>query len=361
MNDLLQVREYVKNNNLQTIKMLNTSMQFKLSFYDKYILDNSDLTEDTLKGYKTALKQFILWLKDNDIKNPNRDDIKAYKLYLKDKSFTTGTKNQYIRAVKHLFKWLNSENLYPNIADNIKGFKDIKDIHKKDAFTEKAIQKILDDIDTNTIIGKRDYAMMLLMLTTGLRIKEVSNIDIADIEFKNDVYVVYIKGKGHTEKDTPKKIIKPVYDAISDYLKTRGNYKITEPLFTSTSNRALNKRITRETISTILKTYFKNSGYDSKRLTAHSLRHTTGTLLIKSGADIYKTQKHLRHKDPKTTEIYINTNDNDIDTSEQDIYNQIFDASKQGLIKDVRDDLNDLDMDTLKQVFKYIKDVKGGC
>ena len=332
---------------------------FNNQLLNKYLIANVDITDTTIKGYRVCIRQFIKWLKDNQIQQPTRDDIKAYKLYLKKSNYTNGTKNQYIRAVKHLFKWLSSEGMYPNISDNIKGFKVVADNTKKDAFTESEIKKIIDDIDTSSVIGKRDKAIILLMLVGGLRVSEVHNMDIQDIEIKNNEYIVNIMGKGHTEKDNYIKIIKPIYDVLKEYLDTRPNKKGIDPLFTSTSNRALNKRITKETLSQIIKNRFRDSGYDSNKLTAHSIRHTTATLLLKSGADIYKTQHHLRHQDPKTTEIYINLNNKELDTSELDIYNQVFNNSKQSNLKDLRDVINELDTSDVIDVLNYIKDKKG--
>lgn len=352
MSDIALYKNYV----------LNTSDDLQIYFnnqlLNRYLIANVDITDTTIKGYRVCIRQFIKWLKDNQINQPTKDDIKAYKLYLKDSNYTNGTKNQYIRAVRHLFKWLNSEGLYPNIADSIKGFKVVADNTKKDAFTEQEIKKIIDDIDTSSVIGKRDKAIILLMLVGGLRITEVHNMDIQDIEIKNNEYIINIMGKGHTEKDNYIKIIKPIYEVLKDYLNTRPNKKGIDPLFTSTSNRALNKRITKETLSQIIKNRFRQSGYDSNKLTAHSIRHTTATLLLKSGADIYKTQHHLRHQDPKTTEIYININNKEQDTSESDIYNQVFNNTKQSNLRDLRDSINNLDASDVIDVLNYIKDKK---
>ena len=331
---------------------------FNSQLMSRYLIANVDISDTTIKGYKVCIRQFIKWLKDNNINQPTRDDIKAYKLHLKNSNYTNGTKNQYIRAVKHLFKWLSSEGLYKDVASNIKGFKVISDNTKKDAFTEQEIKKIIDDIDTSSVIGKRDKAIILLMLVGGLRITEIHNMDIQDIEVKNNEYIINIMGKGHTEKDNYIKVIKPIYDVLKEYLDTRDNKRGIDPLFTSTSNRALNKRITKETLSQIIKNRFRQSGFDSNKLTAHSIRHTTATLLLKSGADIYKTQHHLRHQDPKTTEIYININNKEQDTSELDIYNQVFNNSKQSNLRDLRDSINGLDASDVIDVLNYIKDKK---
>lgn len=344
--------------------MINASDDIKVNFNYQLInrfIDFTDVNNLTIKGYKTCIKHFIKWLVDNQIKQPQRADIKAYKNYLDKSNLSVGTKNQYLRAVKLLFKWLNSECIYPNIADNIKSFKVDYTKPKKDAFTEQDIKKIIDDVDTETLQGKRDKAILLLMLIGGLRINEVRLIDIQDIEIKNNQYIVNIQGKGHTEKDTFIKIIPKVYNAIKDYLDAKGNYKLSDALFTSTSNNSNNKRISREYLSTIIKNRFKNSGYDSKKLTAHSIRHTTATILLKaSDNNIYKVQHHLRHTDPKTTEIYINLDNRLNDTSEQDIYNEVFNASEdKNNLKELKDSINNLTSDEVKDVLNYIKGLGG--
>ena len=335
------------------------NINFNYQLINRFI-DYTDVRDLTIKGYKTCIKQFFNWLKDNNITQPQREDIKDYKKYLDLSNLSIGTKNQYLRAVKHLFKWLNSEGLYPNISDNIKAFKIDYSKPKKDAFTEQDIKKIINDIDTSTIQGKRDRAIILLMLIGGLRINEVRLIDIQDIEIKNNQYIVYIQGKGHLEKDNYIKIIDSVYDAIKDYLDAKGNYKLTDALFTSTSNNSINKRISREYLSTIIKNRFKQSGYDSKKLTAHSIRHSTATILLKASENnIYKVQQHLRHTDPKTTEIYINLDNKDKDTSEQDIYNEVFNASEdKANLKELKNIINNLSSDEVKDVLSYIKRIE---
>ena len=337
--------------------------EFKYSYYKKYLLDNIHLSNTTIKGYRVCLNQFILWLKNNNIKQPTETNLKEYVKYLKDSNYTTGTKNQYIRAVKHLFKWLSKNNLYPNIADDLKGFRDTQKV-KKDAFTEQDIIKILNDIDTTTIKGKRDKAILLLTITGGLRATEIHNINIEDIEVKNSQYIVNIKGKGHNSKDDYIKIIEPVYDAIQDYLKTRDIKDKKEPLFISASHRTLNlsaerQRITKESLSQIFKKRFRDSGYDSKKISLHSLRHSTATIFLKAtDNNIYRVQQHLRHQDPKTTEVYINLNNKEQETAEQDIYNQIFNQDKQQLINDIKKELNTLSDTDLNNILKQIKGIK---
>lgn len=245
--------------------------------------------------------------------------------------------------------------LYPNIADNIKGAKVNADNTKKEAFTEADIKTILNSIDRSTPQGKRNYAMILLAVIGGLRIIELQRADIQDIQTIRGQAVIYIQGKGRDAKDEYIKLIDEVKEAIDDYLSTRTNRQPNAPLFTGTSNRAKDERITETSISRLIKSVFKDSGYDSNKLTAHSLRHTSNTLLFKAGADIYKVQKHARHKDPKTTEIYLHIADRDTDTSEQDIYNQIFNTTKQDTKKTILAILDRLNNDEQSKVLKYMQ------
>lgn len=337
----------------------NQDVQFNNNLCYRYLLSNNDLADTTIQGYRVCINNFISWLKSNDINQPTRETIKTYKLYLKNTNYSVGTKNQYIRAIKHLFKWLSVEGLYPNIADGIKGFRD-STIHKKSAFTENEFNKIVSDIDTTTIQGKRDLAIIMLMFEVGLRINEVHLMDIQDIEVRDNKYFVSIQGKGYTEKNIQRQFTKYTYKLIKDYLDSRDVKSGKDPLFVSTSNRALNKRITKQTLSQILKNRFRDSGYDSNKLTAHSIRHLTANEGIKAKKSIYEIQQHLRHQDPKTTEIYFDEFEDNNSSFVYDIHNQMFNKQKANIIDEIKDSLNDLQDDELSSVLDYIKEIRGG-
>ena len=149
--------------------------------------------------------------------------------------------------------------------------------------------------------------MFLLAVNAGLRTIEISRANIEDLELNRGRAYLYIWGKGHTEPDTRKAIAPEVYRAVKDYLDTRSDRPAPgSPLFVSTGNRSGGQRIATTTISTMLKRAMQSAGYDSPRLTAHSLRHTTGeNVLTITGANIYKTQLYMRHSSPATTEIYL--------------------------------------------------------
>lgn len=327
---------------------------FSSNLFERFA-DYADVNETTLKGYTSNLKQFALWLTGQGITAPQREDIKAYKQHLESRGFTAGTQAQYLRAVKQFFKWTASEGLYPNIADNIKGAKVKQDNTRKEAFDEQGIITILDSIDTTTEQGSRDYAMILLSVTAALRIIEMQRADIQDIQTVNGQKRLYIQGKGHHEKDDYVKIVPEVWEAIENYLSFRRDWKKTDPLFASTGNRSRGGRLAEPSISRIIKAEFIGAGFDCSKLTAHSLRHTSNTLLFKAGADLYTAQHHARHLDPKTTEIYLHSLEKEKAHTEQDVYNQIFKPGQQTPQEEALDLLNSLTPEEMKRFLPMLR------
>lgn len=270
--------------------------------FDKFIafLDSSPKTVQT---YTRALRQLFNYFSLNGITRPNREDIIAFRDELKASGHKPTTVQSYITATKLFFSWTEQEGLYPNVAEHLKGAKLDRE-HKKDYLTSRQVKEVLGKVDRSTEQGIRDYAILLLMVTGGLRTIEVSRADIKDIRNAGDSTVLYIQGKGHEEKTDYIKLSAPAEQAIRAYLKARGEQDEQAPLFSSTSHNNRGKRLTTRSISGIVKARLQQAGYDSSRLTAHSLRHTAVTLSLLAGKDIAEVQQFARHANIATTMIY---------------------------------------------------------
>ena len=328
-----------------------------------------DRTERTAKTYTTNLRQFMAWLRYAAIVRPVRQDIINYREWLiaehdaieldtvigwRYRTDKTGnrqtvickpnTVKQYLQSVKQFFSWTAAEGLYPNIAANIHAPK-VTSTHRKDSLTaaevltieknislvaaekqsaaEQAVKDTAGRIQRSTEQGKRLFAMYLLAVNAGLRTVEISRANIKDLENKGGQAWLYVWGKGHSEPDTKKPLAPDVYAAIKEYISSRSDSPTgASPLFVSTGNRSHGKRIASTTISKMLKEAMKQAGFDSDRLTAHSLRHTAGqNVLALTGDNIYKTQMYMRHSSPATTEIYL---DNDSSTQDAAIATQLY-------------------------------------
>lgn len=323
-----------------------------------------DRNERTTRGYLANLRQFAAWCRYAEVCRPERQDIINYRNWLSSEhdaiqldncspagwSYRTtragdpvkvickpATVRAYLQSVKQFFSWAAASGyMATNIAQNIHAPK-ITESHKKDSLTPAEVQAIeasisaraatktaaaadarkdsTGKIQRSTEQGKRLYAMYLLAVNAGLRTIEISRANVRDLETKGGRTYLYIWGKGRSEPDQKKPIAPEVKAAIDDYLSSRSDSPTgSSPLFVSTGNRSKGKRIATTTISTMLKTAMVEAGYDSDRLTAHSLRHTTGQAVMEiTGRNIYQTQMYMRHSSPKTTEIYLEN-----DTTEQD-------------------------------------------
>lgn len=291
-----------------------------IELYERFI-SFIDAKPRTIETYRKAIKQFFLYMQDNNIKAPCRQDIINYRdMLAADRK--PSTVQTYLTAVKLFFKWLEQEGVYKNVTVNVKGVK-INKGHKKDYLTSNQSKCLLKGIDRATIKGKRDYAMILLMLTAGLRTIEVSRANIEDMQLKGDSMVLYIQGKGKDEKSDYVKIAPQVEKAIREYLKARKPVNKNDALFISTSNNK-SDRLTTRSIRGVVKEHLTAAGYESDRLTAHSLRHTAGTLNILNGGTLDETQQLLRHSNINTTMIYLHNLERDKNNSESRIADAIF-------------------------------------
>lgn len=286
-----------------------------------------DAAPRTVQTYTGSIRQFIRWTIENGIKNPTREDVIAYREDLKSRCKPSTVQN-YITALRLFFRWTAQAGIYPNIADRIKGAK-IDEGHKKDYLTATQAQEVLSQIDTGAAKGKRDFCILALMITGGLRDIEVSRANVEDLRQAGGCTVLYLQGKGREERTEYVKIVAPVERAIRAYLRTRKGARGPDPLFASMSNNSKGGRLTTKSISAIVKSRLINAGYNSDRLTAHSLRHTAVTLSLIGGLPLEEVQQFARHKNIATTQIYAHNLDRAKNRSEDTIAASIF-TERQG-------------------------------
>lgn len=266
-------------------------------------IDFLDASPKTVETYTRALRQLLTYLAKNGITQPKREDVIAFREDLKERGLKPSTVQNYMVAAKLFFRWTAQEGFYPNIAEHLKGAKLNRD-HKKDYLTSYQVREVLEGIERDTVKGLRDYAILCLMVTGGLRTIEVSRANVGDLRNMGESTVLFVQGKGKEEKTDYVKLSPQVEKALRAYLKARGKADEKEPFFTSTSNNNSGERMTTRTISGIVKERFRAAGFDSSRLTAHSLRHTAVTLSLLQGKDLAEVQQFARHANISTTMIY---------------------------------------------------------
>jgi len=288
-------------NNLAVVESGREALKVTESLLDRVerFINSLDAKDTTKDAYRKSLKVFEAWLIEKDCNNPDRETILEYKQYLQDRSLSPQTITAYLTALRRFFAYLETIKVYPNIARDIKGLKRPRGF-LKDALTKDEVN-ILLDFERKTITDYRDYALINLMLRTGLRTIEVSRALTEDIGREGGEQVLRIWGKGRDSKDELVILTIQTYKPILDYLEARGDNK--GPLFVSHSNRS-KETLTTKSISRIIANRLKDKGLKTTRITAHSLRHTAGTIALSNGADLIDVKDMLRHSNINTTMIY---------------------------------------------------------
>jgi len=267
-------------------------------------LHSQDIMQISRYTYERRLRPFFSWFIKEKKLNPTREDILQYKHHLEIEGLSPSTINNYIVAVRRFFSFIESVKVYPNIAKDIKGVKQQSGF-RRDPLTVDQVVELLKSIETTTREGKRDFAIINLLVRTGLRTVELVRANIGDMSQNGLEGILKVQGKGRSSKDDVVVLTPNTLRPILDYLGTcRKRARDREPLFTSFSDRNLNSRLTTTSISRIVKEHLSTIGINSIRLTAHSLRHSAVTFCLLAGGTIQEAQVLARHKDINTTLIY---------------------------------------------------------
>lgn len=323
-----------------TSTAISTAHSFNSSTFaeawESWIKDRANTTQ---AGYNVTVKCFLEWASSEGIRHPEREDIVSYRQWLLTPhasrktgeiiTFSADTAARYFRGCKMFFSFLEDHGLYKNVTRNVRSPKTKSTEFKRDSLEREDVLRILESIDKSTEAGKRDFALMLACVSCGFRIIELQRADIGDIETHAGERRLYIQGKGHIEKDDYKKLESELWQALDAYLTARGTRDKEAPLFAAVASNAKpgGGRLTEPSISRIVKGVLKKAGYDSRRITAHSLRHTSVTLDRKAGASLEEASKHARHSSITITQRYDHALEKAEATDERRIMDYLFNGN----------------------------------
>ena len=144
-------------------------------------LASQDTKQTSKETYRRGLMRFMGWIIREGIQDPTREDILAYKGFLRNQDLSSSTLSSYLVAVRKFFEWTEGVKIYPNVAKGIKGARRSRGF-RKDSLTIPQIKELLGGIDRSTLRGKRDYALINLLIRTGVRTIEVTRADVGDID-----------------------------------------------------------------------------------------------------------------------------------------------------------------------------------
>lgn len=273
--------------------------------YDEVLtsfLNGLDIMETSRETYRWGLVRFFKWIRSSgrSLETLSPADIMSFKNSLMKEKLSPLTIGGYVTAVRMFYSWTETSLLYPNIARSVRPPRGRKGF-RKCALSPQESASLLDYLKERSL---RDYAIVNLILRTGLRTIEVSRADIGDVVRKRGKRVLKVWGKGADEKDAYVILGQPVWGPIQEYLSQRKAYRKTDPLFVTEGKGHKGVRMAPRSIQYLCKEALKAIGLDGHEYSAHSLRHTTGVLILKNGGDWKDVQRVLRHASPATSQIY---------------------------------------------------------
>jgi integrase/recombinase XerD len=206
-----------------------------------------DVRESSKNTYRRTLKQYFSWIdrKGYDLSLVLRHQVIEYKTDLLNSGLSALTVGSYISSVRRFYEWCESVKIYFNVAKGVKSPKR-QNKFRRQGLTPEQSQKLLSYFQDKSV---RDFAIINLLLRTGVRTIELIRADVSDITLRSGQRVLNVKGKGKDEKDDFVCLTEKTYQAIRQYLQSRGKVKTSDPQFISESNNSKGQRLSTKTIS----------------------------------------------------------------------------------------------------------------
>ncbi len=262
----------------------------------KYLSTQKRYSAKTIENYNLDLTNFINFFDGKDIRKLEYDDFRNYLEYMYNNKYASKTISRHISSLKSFYKYLLNNN-YIKENPTLLLSSPKQEFRLPNYLNPIELEKIMETPDTSTIIGKRDILILEMFYATGIRLAELINIKVSDIDKSNRM--IKILGKGSKERYVF--FTTKCLDYLNDYLDNSRSMlcKNSEYLFV---NQKGNK-LTESGVEYIINKIFISSGINV-HLTPHVLRHTFATHMLNEGADLMTVKELLGHSNISTTGIY---------------------------------------------------------
>ena len=265
------------------------------SFFNFLIIEKG-LSKNTVNAYKNDINGFVKWINKNNkesLLNIKESSVNQYISYLFSQKLKSSSVNRKISSLKSFYLFLLKKRLirYSPFSEVISPK---QEKYLPASMSESEVEKLLNSPDASKDIEQRDKAMIEMLYATGMRISELVNLKITDIDMNRSV--IKVMGKGSKERLIP--FGESASEALFNYLKIRKDSSSKEVFI---SNRG--RKITRVAFWQRIKVYLLRENLKDS-ISPHTLRHAFATHLLNRGADLRSVQLLLGHSDLSTTQIY---------------------------------------------------------
>ncbi len=268
------------------------------------------LAERTADAYKVNADAWLDWLNLQAVNVPTPRHVLQYLAGLRE-GHKPATVNAHLAAVRALYRWAETENLYPAIARSVRGLRVQKD-EPLDCLPPEDVARLLDVVNGESLASLRDAALVHVLFSTGLRLASLTGANVADLD-TGDAVLLY-RGKGYTDKARRAYLGTGALQALALYLaarrETEGKLDPTAPLFAAVGNRAGGGRLSARSVRRVVVGLMERAGHVHRDaegkllrprvLSCHSLRRSAITAAY-DAAGLDAAQTLAGHADPKTT------------------------------------------------------------
>lgn len=283
----------------------------ELEDLSEYYLSSKKLSQSTIKSYRIVFKQYITYLKENNISYASTSDIIEYRELKREQGHSTYYIHIQISAIKGLYHYLKVNQSSLNLANEyaydvmgpIKNEK-IKTRIKKTILTiAQAKQLITYTRDSRKYIWDyRNHAIIYLMLTAGLKPIEIRKVKRSHYQMIDNKPVLYVPRNGNEKDISIVNLSNGASEALNTYLNKRKDN--TPYLLVSHRNRSTETSLSRTFFDEMFKKVLEDAGLNNCGITPHSLRHTAATMNLLRGGSIEQTKMLMRHSNIKSTLVY---------------------------------------------------------
>ncbi|HEX2788399.1 MAG TPA: site-specific tyrosine recombinase XerD [Ignavibacteria bacterium] len=286
---------------------MSEDLELHKKLFINYLRTERSLSENSIASYNFDLTKLFDFLKRKKIISVKEIDDKSLNDFLKiikgsmnknDEVFSVKSVTRYISSFRTFFKFLEAENhIKNNPAENLEAPKSARAL--PEVLTIDEINKILDSVNLSDKAGLRNRAILETMYASGLRVSELTNLEINNIDFESGFLRVF--GKGSKERIVP--IGKSALRFIEEYIKILRDKIKNAKSFNYVFLNLRGGKLSRMGVWNIVDEYCKKANI-KKEVHPHTFRHSFATHLLEGGADIRIIQEMLGHSDISTTQIY---------------------------------------------------------
>ena len=281
------------------LKKTTAMEQAAKDYIDSLDLERS-MSANTRDSYGRDLQAFARWLEQRGVKDPARLDpdlIRDFLAVQKKQGRAASTISRRMSAIRGFCRYLAQKHiLETDVGAHMRASRGQRPF--PDALSEADMDKLLQLPDTSTALGIRDKAMLEICYGCGLRVSELVELTLHDMDF--EAGFIRVLGKGSKERIVPLGAF--AEEALADYMENSRNVllkgKRTQQLFVNGRDGG---KLSRSGFFRILDAYGKKLG---KKIHPHALRHSAATHMLANGADLRVIQEFLGHSDISTTQIY---------------------------------------------------------